>query len=57
MRDSFPSEINHKIENKENVVEFAKSNAGKIRNKLPGMKQVKKSSAVVRFSGLQWTPH
>nr|XP_047903013.1 centromere protein J [Anser cygnoides] len=35
--DCFPSEINHKIENKENVVEFAKSNIGKIRNKLPGM--------------------
>ncbi|NWX19160.1 CENPJ protein, partial [Aegotheles bennettii] len=35
MRDSFPSEINNKIENKENVVEFAKSNAGKNGNKLP----------------------
>ncbi|XP_032036453.1 centromere protein J isoform X2 [Aythya fuligula] len=39
MRDSFPSEITHKIENKENVVEFAKSNAGKIRKKLPGMEK------------------
>ncbi|NXN39755.1 CENPJ protein, partial [Rhinoptilus africanus] len=36
MRDSFPSEINNKIENKENVEEFAKSNTGKIGNKLPG---------------------
>ncbi|KFV41017.1 Centromere protein J, partial [Tyto alba] len=35
MRDSFPSDINNKIENKENIVEFAKSNTGKIRNKLP----------------------
>ncbi|KGL97786.1 Centromere protein J, partial [Charadrius vociferus] len=35
MRDSFPSEINNKIENKENVVEFAKSSTGKIGNKLP----------------------
>ncbi|NXI72618.1 CENPJ protein, partial [Anseranas semipalmata] len=40
MRDSFPSEINNKIENKENIVEFAKSNTGsKIRNKLPGMEK------------------
>ncbi|NXT02032.1 CENPJ protein, partial [Jacana jacana] len=36
MRDSFPSEINNKIENKENVEEFAKSNTGKTGNKLPG---------------------
>ncbi|XP_050763437.1 centromere protein J [Gymnogyps californianus] len=36
MRESFPSEINNKIENKENIVEFAKSNTGKIGNKLPG---------------------
>ncbi|NXS60651.1 CENPJ protein, partial [Brachypteracias leptosomus] len=36
MRDAFPSEINNKTENKENVVGFAKSNTGKIRNKLPG---------------------
>ncbi|NXH68427.1 CENPJ protein, partial [Hydrobates tethys] len=36
MRDSFPSEVNNKIENKENIVEFAKSNTGKIGNKLPG---------------------
>ncbi|NXK26870.1 CENPJ protein, partial [Arenaria interpres] len=35
-RDSFPSEINNKIENKENVEEFAKSNTGKIGSKLPG---------------------
>ncbi|NWW07799.1 CENPJ protein, partial [Oreocharis arfaki] len=35
MRDSYPSEIN-KIENKEDRVEFAKSNTGKIKNKLPG---------------------
>ncbi|OXB69683.1 UNVERIFIED_CONTAM: hypothetical protein H355_005714, partial [Colinus virginianus] len=33
---SFSSEINNKIENKENVVEFTKSNAGsKIKNRLP----------------------
>ncbi|XP_074788262.1 centrosomal P4.1-associated protein [Athene noctua] len=36
MRDSFPSEINTKIENKENIVEFATSNTGKIRHKLLG---------------------
>ncbi|NXJ84787.1 CENPJ protein, partial [Trogon melanurus] len=36
MRDSFPSEINNEIENKENIVEFVKSNTGKIGNKLPG---------------------
>ncbi|NXC74739.1 CENPJ protein, partial [Anhinga anhinga] len=36
MRDSFPSEINNKIENKENVVEFSKPNTGKTGNKLPG---------------------
>ncbi|NWH26320.1 CENPJ protein, partial [Grus americana] len=36
MRDTFASEINNKIENKENVVEFAKSNTGKFGNKLPG---------------------
>uniref|UniRef100_A0A8C0F668 Centrosomal P4.1-associated protein n=1 Tax=Bubo bubo TaxID=30461 RepID=A0A8C0F668_BUBBB len=36
MSDYFPSEINTKIENKENIVEFAKSNTGKIRNKLLG---------------------
>ncbi|NXE09789.1 CENPJ protein, partial [Lophotis ruficrista] len=35
MRDSFPLEINNKIENKENI-EFAKLNTGKIENKLPG---------------------
>ncbi|NXM96480.1 CENPJ protein, partial [Sylvia borin] len=36
MRDSYPSEINNKIENKENRVEFAKSNTGKIKTKLLG---------------------
>ncbi|NXN68218.1 CENPJ protein, partial [Himantopus himantopus] len=36
MRDSFPSESNNKIENKENIVEFVKSNTGKIGKKLPG---------------------
>lgn len=36
MRDSYPSEIYNKIENKENRVEFAKSNTGKIKTKLPG---------------------
>ncbi|NXH55172.1 CENPJ protein, partial [Rhabdornis inornatus] len=36
MRDSYPSEINNKMENKENRVEFAKLNTGKIKNKLPG---------------------
>ncbi|XP_005038181.1 PREDICTED: centromere protein J isoform X2 [Ficedula albicollis] len=36
MRDSYLSEINNKIENKENRVEFAKSNTGKIKTKLPG---------------------
>ncbi|NWW38275.1 CENPJ protein, partial [Panurus biarmicus] len=36
MRDSYPSEINNKIENKENRVEFVKSNTGKIKTKLPG---------------------
>ncbi|XP_075577797.1 centrosomal P4.1-associated protein isoform X4 [Pelecanus crispus] len=36
MRDSFLSEINNKIENKENIVEFANANTGKIGNKLPG---------------------
>ncbi|NXQ57729.1 CENPJ protein, partial [Anthoscopus minutus] len=36
MRDSYPSEMNNKIENKENRVEFAKSNTGKIKTKLPG---------------------
>ncbi|NWI68284.1 CENPJ protein, partial [Todus mexicanus] len=35
MRDAFPSESNNKIANKENVVEFAKPNTGRIRNKLP----------------------
>ncbi|NXO21557.1 CENPJ protein, partial [Cisticola juncidis] len=36
MRDSYPSEINNKTENKENRVESAKSNTGKIKTKLPG---------------------
>ncbi|XP_061876397.1 centromere protein J isoform X2 [Colius striatus] len=36
MRDSFPSEVSNKIENKENLIEFATSNAGKIGNMLPG---------------------
>ncbi|KAM9019872.1 centrosomal P4.1-associated protein isoform 1-T1 [Ara ararauna] len=36
MKDFFPSEINNKIENKENIVEFTKSNTSKIGNKLPG---------------------
>ncbi|NXW71775.1 CENPJ protein, partial [Hirundo rustica] len=36
MRDSYPSEMNNKIENKENRIEFAKSNTGKIKTKLPG---------------------
>ncbi|XP_030333013.1 centromere protein J isoform X3 [Strigops habroptila] len=36
MKDSFPSEINNKIENKENIVELIKSNTSKIGNKLPG---------------------
>ncbi|XP_061230306.1 centromere protein J isoform X4 [Neopsephotus bourkii] len=36
MKDFFPSEINNKIENEEHIVEFTKSNASKIGNKLPG---------------------
>ncbi|NXC03791.1 CENPJ protein, partial [Orthonyx spaldingii] len=36
MRDSYLSETNNKTENKENRIEFAKSNTGKIKNKLPG---------------------
>uniref|UniRef100_A0A8C3U8B9 Centrosomal P4.1-associated protein n=1 Tax=Catharus ustulatus TaxID=91951 RepID=A0A8C3U8B9_CATUS len=36
MGDSYPSEINNKIENKENRVEFVKSNTGKTKTKLPG---------------------
>ncbi|NXM16831.1 CENPJ protein, partial [Ploceus nigricollis] len=36
MRDFYPSEINNKIENTDNRVEFAKFNTGKIKNKLPG---------------------
>ncbi|NXM77596.1 CENPJ protein, partial [Serilophus lunatus] len=36
MRDNCPSEINNRTENKENRVEFAKSNTGKVKTKLPG---------------------
>ncbi|NWU81838.1 CENPJ protein, partial [Onychorhynchus coronatus] len=36
MRDYYPSDINNKTENKENRVEFAKSNTGKVKTKLPG---------------------
>ncbi|XP_040440000.1 centromere protein J isoform X1 [Falco naumanni] len=36
MKDSFPSEINNKVENKENLVGFDKFNTGKIGKKLPG---------------------
>ncbi|XP_057255666.1 centromere protein J isoform X2 [Pezoporus wallicus] len=36
MKDFFPSEINKKIENKENIVEFTKSNISKIGNRLAG---------------------
>lgn len=36
IRDSYSSEINNKIENKENRVEFAKPNRGKIKTRLPG---------------------
>ncbi|NWH86167.1 CENPJ protein, partial [Aegithalos caudatus] len=36
MRDSYPSKINNKIENKETRVEFVKSNTDKIKTKLPG---------------------
>ncbi|NXY88437.1 CENPJ protein, partial [Alcedo cyanopectus] len=36
MRDAFPAESNNKKENKEKAVEFAKSDGGKIRNKLHG---------------------
>uniref|UniRef100_A0A8D2MVI6 Centrosomal P4.1-associated protein n=1 Tax=Zonotrichia albicollis TaxID=44394 RepID=A0A8D2MVI6_ZONAL len=36
MRGSYPSEIKNKIENTENRAEFAKSNTGKIQNKLSG---------------------
>ncbi|NXO67063.1 CENPJ protein, partial [Phainopepla nitens] len=35
IRDFYPSEMNNKIENKENRVEFAKSNIGKIKKNLP----------------------
>ncbi|NXN87732.1 CENPJ protein, partial [Bombycilla garrulus] len=36
IRDFYPSEINNKIDNKENRVEFAKSNTSKIKKKVPG---------------------
>uniref|UniRef100_A0A8C4UP20 Centrosomal P4.1-associated protein n=1 Tax=Falco tinnunculus TaxID=100819 RepID=A0A8C4UP20_FALTI len=36
MKDSFPSEINNRVENKENLVGFVKFNTGKIGKKLPG---------------------
>ncbi|XP_064027455.1 centromere protein J isoform X2 [Pogoniulus pusillus] len=36
MRDSFPTEINSRIENKENIAEFSKSDSGKTGNKLCG---------------------
>ncbi|KFV70006.1 Centromere protein J, partial [Dryobates pubescens] len=36
MRDSFPSDINNRIENKENTAEFAKRDSGKAGNKLGG---------------------
>ncbi|NXY19642.1 CENPJ protein, partial [Atrichornis clamosus] len=39
IRDSYPSEINNKIENKVNRVEFAKSNTGKIKTKSPGTEE------------------
>ncbi|KAF1673035.1 Centromere protein J, partial [Pygoscelis papua] len=50
MRDSFPSETNNKIENKENVVEFAKSNTGKIGNKLPGTEKPRLSHELASAS-------
>ncbi|NWH79031.1 CENPJ protein, partial [Piaya cayana] len=40
MRDYFPSEINNKIENKENVIECAKSNAGKTVNRFPAAEKL-----------------
>ncbi|NXO12160.1 CENPJ protein, partial [Oriolus oriolus] len=43
MRESYPSEINNKIENKENRVEFAKSNTGKTKTKLPGTEKAQLS--------------
>ncbi|XP_052668858.1 centromere protein J isoform X1 [Harpia harpyja] len=48
MRDSFPLEINNKIENKESIVEFAKSNTVKIRNKLPGTENPQLSHELAR---------
>ncbi|NXR20735.1 CENPJ protein, partial [Cinclus mexicanus] len=48
MRDSYPSEINNKIENKENRVEFAKSNTGKIKHKLPDAEKSQLSQELTR---------
>ncbi|KFQ08024.1 Centromere protein J, partial [Haliaeetus albicilla] len=48
MRDSFPLEISNKIENKENIVEFAKSNTVKIGNKLPGTENPQLSHELAR---------
>ncbi|NXC36985.1 CENPJ protein, partial [Campylorhamphus procurvoides] len=47
MRDYYPSEINNKTENKENRVEFAKSNNGKTKTKLlgPGKSQLSQELA------------
>ncbi|XP_027740699.1 centromere protein J isoform X3 [Empidonax traillii] len=52
MRDYYPLEINNKIENKENRVEFAKSNTGKIKTKLPGAEksQLSQELASVLFN-------
>ncbi|NXG15526.1 CENPJ protein, partial [Grallaria varia] len=47
MRDYYPSEINRKTENKENRVEFVKSNTGKIKNKLPGREKSQLSQELV----------
>ncbi|XP_008935440.1 PREDICTED: centromere protein J-like, partial [Merops nubicus] len=46
-KDTFSSEIKTNIENKENAVEFAKSNTGKIRNKLPGTEKPQPSRELV----------
>lgn len=48
MRDSFPLEISNKMENKENIVEFAKSNTVKTRNKLPGTENPQLSHELAR---------
>ncbi|NXK89972.1 CENPJ protein, partial [Formicarius rufipectus] len=39
MRDFYPSEINNRTQSKENRAEFAKSNTGKIKTKLPGIQK------------------